>query len=249
MKNQYFGDVGDYGKYGLLRFLVGQGVSVAVNWYLTQTDDSNDGKQISYLEDLRFWKYDPELYQVLKESVIDKKERKVSVIEESGLIPDAKFFHDEIEDPYDYSKDERDSIRSRWHMKGLEFLAGAQLVFLDPDTGFRENMPKKINDAVKYCYAGEVSDYYKSGADVFYYCHKGRRTDDQWEDAKMLMKKATPEAVMMGLTFHKGTQRSYIFAVHPKRADVMRRNLDAFLHTNWKDMFTPEYVGGYEWTK
>ena len=32
MKNQYFGDVGDYGKYGLLRFIAKRGVSIAVNW-------------------------------------------------------------------------------------------------------------------------------------------------------------------------------------------------------------------------
>ncbi|MGN1142152.1 MAG: hypothetical protein ACI4TF_13195 [Oliverpabstia sp.] len=35
LKNQYFGDVGDYGKYGLLRFLVNNGISIAINWYLS----------------------------------------------------------------------------------------------------------------------------------------------------------------------------------------------------------------------
>ena len=35
MKNQYFGDIGDYGKYGLLRFLSMRGITIAVNWYLT----------------------------------------------------------------------------------------------------------------------------------------------------------------------------------------------------------------------
>ena len=43
MKNQYFGDIGDYGKYGLLRFLGERGLSIAVNWYLTPDDVSNDG--------------------------------------------------------------------------------------------------------------------------------------------------------------------------------------------------------------
>jgi hypothetical protein len=43
MKNQYFGDVGDYGKYGLLRFLAGNNIKIAVNWYLTPDDGSNDG--------------------------------------------------------------------------------------------------------------------------------------------------------------------------------------------------------------
>ena len=34
MKNQYFGDVGDYGKYAMLRYLANDGIKIAVNWYL-----------------------------------------------------------------------------------------------------------------------------------------------------------------------------------------------------------------------
>ena len=49
MKNQYFGDIGDYGKYGLLRFLAEHEVNVAVNWYLTKNDQSNDGNLRGYL--------------------------------------------------------------------------------------------------------------------------------------------------------------------------------------------------------
>ena len=49
MKNQYFGDVGDYGKYGLLRFIAKRGVTIAVNWYLTPDDQSNDGHIRGYL--------------------------------------------------------------------------------------------------------------------------------------------------------------------------------------------------------
>ncbi len=38
MKNQYVADIGDYGKYGLLRFLARKGIKVGVNWYLTPDD-------------------------------------------------------------------------------------------------------------------------------------------------------------------------------------------------------------------
>lgn len=38
MKNQYVGDIGDYGKYGLMRFLRDAGVSIGINWYLTPDD-------------------------------------------------------------------------------------------------------------------------------------------------------------------------------------------------------------------
>ena len=49
MKNQYVGDIGDYGKYGLLRFLAKNGIKIGVNWYVTENDGSSDGKFIEYL--------------------------------------------------------------------------------------------------------------------------------------------------------------------------------------------------------
>ena len=66
MKNQYFGDVGDYGKYGLLRFIAKRGVTIAVNWYLTPDDQSNDGHIRGYLTNDRDRKYDPELFDERK---------------------------------------------------------------------------------------------------------------------------------------------------------------------------------------
>ena len=50
MKDQYVGDIGDYGKYSLLRAFADAGVKVGVNWYLTKNDGSSDGKFIKYLE-------------------------------------------------------------------------------------------------------------------------------------------------------------------------------------------------------
>lgn len=50
MKNQYVGDIGDYGKYSLLRAFAEEGVKVGVNWYLTDNDGSNDGKFVDYLK-------------------------------------------------------------------------------------------------------------------------------------------------------------------------------------------------------
>ena len=50
MKNQYVGDIGDYGKYGLLRFLASHGIKIGVNWYLTENDGSTDGKFTTYLK-------------------------------------------------------------------------------------------------------------------------------------------------------------------------------------------------------
>lgn len=51
MQNRYVGDIGDFGKLGLLRQLSKTGLSVGVNWYLTPDETHNgDGRHIGYLE-------------------------------------------------------------------------------------------------------------------------------------------------------------------------------------------------------
>jgi hypothetical protein len=65
MKNQYFGDVNDFRKYGLLRRLVlPNHLKLGVCWMLTPSDGRTDGKFLSYLQHpQRFQQCDPDLYQ------------------------------------------------------------------------------------------------------------------------------------------------------------------------------------------
>lgn len=97
MKNQYFGDIGDYGKYGLLRHLAGQGLSISVNWYLTPDDASNDGSIRGYLSKEEDRRYDPELFDVLRE-MCARKEQDVCLFAKRGMIPGA-IYHDDIVEP------------------------------------------------------------------------------------------------------------------------------------------------------
>jgi len=68
MKNQYFGDVNDYRKYGLLRALQSTGdYTLLVAWMLTQNDGGRDGGMRSYLGHSEKWKhFDADLYAGLK---------------------------------------------------------------------------------------------------------------------------------------------------------------------------------------
>ena len=242
MKNQYFGDIGDYGKYGLLRCLAEQGLSIAVNWYLTPDDASNDGSIRGYLSKEKDRRYDPELFDVLRE-MCDRKEQDVRLFAKRGMIPGA-IYHDSFVEPEpgsSLSVPEKRAARECWHRKALEVCAGAELVFMDPDNGLRLGCPSARKDAPKFVYASEVCDYYDRDQDVVYYCHKGRRTDAQWERAKRIMLECRPEATLMGVTYHRGTQRSYIFMVHPKREENYQKLLKGFLQSAWKDCFTDEF--------
>ena len=241
MKNQYFGDIGDYGKYGLLRFLAGHNVTIAINWYLTKDDLSNDGNIRGYLTKEKDRIYDPDLFEVLK-TMCDQNKKDIYSFAALGMIPGARYFDIPVEPVLStLTVSEKRAVRKQWHQEALAVCDGVDLVFLDPDNGLRSGTPTAKKDAVKFVYSSEVADYYGRGQDVVYYCHKGRRTDAQWEKTKYIMQEQCPSAVLMGITYHRGTQRSYIFVVHPEREKLYRDLLNDFLKTAWSDCFTDEF--------
>ena len=92
VKNQYLTDLGDYGKYGLLRFLAGKGVRIGVNWYLTPDDGSTDGKFKDYRKgQAEDWMIDQELFEKLQE-IHSLPEKTVEDVERTGLIPGAVYY-------------------------------------------------------------------------------------------------------------------------------------------------------------
>ena len=48
---------------------------------------------------------------------------------------------------------------------------------------------------------------------------KGRRSKEKWEKYKAFMLQKLPDAKQVVLTYHKGTQRTYVIAVHPENAE------------------------------
>ena len=77
MQDRYFGDIGDFAKYGLLRAVTAgePPLRLAVLWYLVPDESHNkDGRHIDYLEPTpenlaRFRACDPELYDRLGDLV------------------------------------------------------------------------------------------------------------------------------------------------------------------------------------
>ena len=43
------------------------------------------------------------------------------------------------------------------------------------------------------------------------------------------------------MTYHRDTQRSYIFMVHPERKETYQKLLKGFLETAWKDCISDEF--------
>jgi hypothetical protein len=91
MKNQYFADINDYLKYGILRTIANSKFKICLCWMLTEDDNRDDGGKIQYLQKSEKWrKYDPALFDVMKWSV-EKNKRSVDVAEKKNLIPNATY--------------------------------------------------------------------------------------------------------------------------------------------------------------
>jgi hypothetical protein len=100
MKNQYFADINDYRKFGILRSLAGNGaLKTAICWMLTKNDHRRDGKFIGYLEHPDLWrKYDPELFDQLAACLSNPASRSVKWVDENRIVPAATCFSEFLED-------------------------------------------------------------------------------------------------------------------------------------------------------
>ena len=166
MKDQYFGDINDYRKYGLLRSIESVGeLKPLVAWMLTPNDGSTDGKLITYLNQPNKWeKFDPPLYQELSRLLSQNEKRQVSLIEDAKLLNGVKYFSKLVPDSA--------SERNAWFSALLDKSLESNFVFLDPDNGLEiKSIPYGSKNSSKYLYWHEVSALWSSGNSLLIYQH------------------------------------------------------------------------------
>lgn len=166
MKHQYFGDINDYRKYGLLLGLSGYGVlRTGVCWMLTGPDGRSDGGIVSYLKNARsFRQLAPNLFDFLHDCINVQGKRHTALIEASGCLPSTRFFSRPIAD------DERS--RKAYFARMLRHFTNVDLVFFDPDNGFEiKSRPIGRSGASKYIYWSELRQTHAAGHSVLVYQH------------------------------------------------------------------------------
>ena len=225
MQDRYAGDIGDYGKIGLLKCLQKHGFTIGVNWYRVlaldiekNTDGTfkqNDGK---YLIPDGLRECDPSLADTLTR-IAKSNNRSVAAIQKADLIPNAVYY------------DEYLTVEGRreWHKKAMKKFEDVELVFMDPDNGlFVKSGNRPVKKSIKYVFFEEVKDYIKSGKSVLVYNHRGRVQEKKYIDDK---KDKLYEIVGVNkeriqvITFPKGTVRDY-FAIP---APVSNKHYEMFI--------------------
>ena len=132
MQNKYVGDVGDFGKLQLFRYLFNRSASpfygkgLAQIWFMHEGlgEENNDGSHIDYFE--RMMGSDPYLEASLM-LLLMRQKREVEELERLKLLPNAHFFYDEVPKAYE--------DRELWLQKALRFSRNSDIAALAPDNG------------------------------------------------------------------------------------------------------------------
>lgn len=208
MQDNYVGDIGDYGKYGLLREICSK-ITLAVNWYRvvsTKMNKHEDGKFINYLlKPSLYREYDPALFDSLYKIVVLEDNRRIERIEEEGLFQ--AIFYSEI----------LGIGRNEWHDQALKETKNAKAVFLDPDNGLEtDNMYRFGGATEKHVKWTELKDYYERGQNVILYQHRPQMiTKEKCIESIMYFQRnyLLADCIRL-LEFPKYTNRFYFMFLH-----------------------------------
>lgn len=239
MQDNYVGDIGDYGKYGMLRTICAEKLSLAVNWYKVvprKVGKQNDGKYTDYLSNPNLYRdYDPALFDSLNSIVNKERDRRIERIEAENLFH-ARFFSKPLI-----------ANRTDWHNAALMQTIGADVVFLDPDNGLETaNMYRKGTISEKHVKWQELKDYYNRGQNVILYQHRPQMTKKEAciDGVVNFQNNYLMADRVKLLEFPKYTNRFYFMFLHYKFASSFESICKSII-SNWgKNGFCKEIEVG-----
>lgn len=229
MKNQYAGDVGDYTKLGILRYLENAGFSIGLNWYLTLDEPIHsktftDGKHVDFLK-CKCDTPDVLLHCALKKIGLSNN-RSVTRLENAKLFENALFWNKILE-----AKN-----RDEWHLKALKKLGNQDVIFLDPDNGLEVKSTKPYSkNGNKYTTYKEAADYYSQGSTVIIYNHRDRKSESEYVKRFYRFKdiEETKNAKIFYLRASRYSGRDYLFLVQERHFSDLEMAINSFLATEW----------------
>jgi hypothetical protein len=250
MQDRYVGDVGDFGKYGLLRRFTcpkftHSPLALGMCWYLVPDEGhNNDGRHTTYLEEISkdYRSCDEGLFDALKQIVnAGQRNREVSAIEYAGLFPSGTTYFTERLEYKSKSREDRLGHRAAWVNEGFMKTRNADLVFFDPDNGIETRTIKKhAQNGPKYVYWDEIAPFQERCQSVVIYHHLGRRGLHD-EQIRLRLKETTARLRYgknaIALRFHRGTSRAFIIVPTNKHRGIIGEAVKKLLDSSWRKHF------------
>ena len=231
MQDRFVGDIGDFGKYGLLRALTGiwpplppeDRLSLGVVWY--RNEDTKGGpskrKNTEYLFDPHspiFREYDHQLHDILKEIVSSSPS--LEAVESSFILGEDSCFYEEI-------VPQNTVARKDWAKKSQEITREMKVIFLDPDTGIAPSSVKMgTKKSLKYIFPEEILPFLspERNQTIIIYQHYAR--DQKGRENQMFLWKTAIEGFYRIPRILATSQRAFIILPTPDHA----ANIDKRLH-------------------
>lgn len=224
MKDQYFGDINDYVKYGLLRLFAKTGFRIGVCWMMTPSDGRTDGRKIQYLTNPLKWRdYDPELFDCLSNAVTT--DRNVRQIQKAPILPNCTFYNDVVPESL--------NSRGTWTSQALKKFSDVDLVFFDPDNGIEvRSTAIGRKGSGKFIYWIEIEETWSHGYSLLVFQHFPRQNRRQYilRLAGEVSNRLGGAEVVPIIT----SNVVYILAYQPEHKTKARQAIDSIRKT-WRD--------------
>ena len=263
MQNKYVGDVGDFGKHGLLRRLSGLTdpdtlkpdltISLVWCWHHDEKHGPNpkkisgDGRHIGYLRRTRtddkseYRNCDTDLWEKLRDLVY-RDARCVHCAELAGLLPEGTSYHSTqlslIPGNTKKLKELRIATREHWLAGALQATKDAEIVCLDPDNGIAPEAKMFRKGGTKHVYLSDLRTFWGRGQSLVVYHHMGM-------DEKALKQAKRVAALLRDglegnpdpkpLLFSRGSSRVFFVVPHPdsERRGDIEARVDRLLAGCW----------------
>ena len=250
MQDRYVGDIGDFGKYGLLRALTCPGPSLAprlgVAWYLYPDESANDdGKFTGYLSKghrhaSSLQGCDSTLYEALR-CLLKSGRRSIASVRNAGIMPsDTLYYERPLSYPRSMKRLERKSLRESWLKDAIKSTEAADLVFLDPDNGIAGKVQPWRLKGPKYVFMDDIKHFYTRGQSLIIYHHLGRHkpAQDQIESLSESIKcHLELRYAPFALRYRRGSARVYFIVAQDRHRAVLLARIESFLQTQWCNHF------------
>lgn len=221
MRDDFVGNIGDYGKYGLLRALcrlppsaTSDHLSLGVIWYQTPSKQFESGN-FDYLNQKKYERCDPDLFRTLKELRDSARQgnsgqqRNLRAIEDSGILGEDTVFFDKAV-PGDIPS------RGEWFAEALQAVNRQDVIFLDPDEGLHTKKSESLSE--KHASIDELRAVVAEGKiAVVYHHHDAFRVQYRIRDLAEQLRSAMDLKLLPETLYFEPARNDFLILV-PDRA-------------------------------
>ena len=241
MQDRYAGDVGDFGKFSLLRSVfVKPEKKIGVVWYKFPDESHNgDGRHIDYLYNNNYKACDNDLVDKL--SHIVAVDRSISKLESLSLLPShTVYYADKLDFHIIYpgqthaDRMARRNGRLEWLQNAATTVKDCNIIFLDPDNGLEIQSIPNLHQVKsgKYAYYSEVMELFKNKDACVIYHHMNMNSPHESQikhRAHALKNTIVKNGSVFAIRFSPYSPRAFFVCASQQSASEIKNKINNFM--------------------